>query len=409
DAGGDQSERLRNSECLHGRRQSRRGVLQRLRPLQHVPFPSGRSERCRVPLPARAVAGSFPVSSRRPGRPIETLHRYGYTAQRRGSFRHARIHGRFHGRAAGRRRLFPLVPARPDQSRCRRSAGRARATAAPVHRQTTARRAHILGDAQMRRPIFAALLLTGALAAQPLNPAKLLQPPTDAWPTYNGDYTGRRFSPLKQINQSNVNALNLAWARRFTAGGRGGVQIKATPLEVNGILYFAAPDNAWAVDARSGRELWHFTWETTGGLHIGNRGLGMYGDWLFFETPDCYLISLDAKTGKMRWNRQIAEVKREYFCWAAPFVIRNHVLVGVGGDSLDVPGYLESRDPETGQVQWRWNTTPRPGEPGAETWPSKESMEHGGGMTWHPGTDDPDLNLYYLGTGNPNPVYAPQS
>jgi alcohol dehydrogenase (cytochrome c) len=90
-------------------------------------------------------------------------------------------------------------------------------------------------------------------------------------------------------------------------------------------------------------------------------------------------------------------------------VIKNHIITGVGGDSLDVPGYLESRDPETGALQWRWNTTPRPGEPGAETWPSKVSMEHGGGMTWHAGTYDPELNLYYFGTGNPNPVYAPQS
>ena len=80
----------------------------------------------------------------------------------------------------------------------------------------------------------------------------------------------------------------------------------------------------------------------------------------------------------------------------------------MGGDSLDVPGYLESRDPETGQLQWRWNTTPRKGEPGAETWPNPEAMEHGGGMTWVPGTYDPELNLYYLGTGNPNPVMAGQ-
>src|SRR6185369_9143840 len=111
----------------------------------------------------------------------------------------------------------------------------------------------------MKHAVLAVLYLAGALAAQPLNPAKLLQPPTDSWPTYNGDYTGRRFSPLKQIDQTNVGTLNLAWTRRFTSGGgRGGgvgVQIKATPLEVNGILYFAAPDNAWAVDARSGREL----------------------------------------------------------------------------------------------------------------------------------------------------------
>jgi len=265
----------------------------------------------------------------------------------------------------------------------------------------------------MKQVVLATLFLAGTLAAQPLNPAKLPQPPTDSWPTYNGDYTGRRFSPLKQITQANVNTLNLAWTRRFAAGGGrgggGGVQIKATPLEVNGILYFATPDNAWAVDARSGRELWHYTWETTGGLHVGNRGFGMYGDWLYFETPDCYLVSLDAKTGKVRWNRQIADVKQEYFCGPAPMVIKSHIITGVGGDSLDVPGYLESHDPETGALQWRWNTTPRPGEPGSETWPSRTAMEHGGGMTWHSGTYDPELNLYYFGTGNPNPVYAPQS
>src|SRR5258706_7567435 len=137
------------------------------------------------------------------------------------------------------------------------------------------------------RILFAAFVIAGALAAQPLDPAKLLQPPTDTWPTYNGDYTGRRYSPLKQINASNVNTLNLAWARLFTAGGgRGGggaVQIKATPLEVHRILYFATPDNAWAVDARSGRELWHFDWPTKGGIHIGNRGFGMFCDWVDFE------------------------------------------------------------------------------------------------------------------------------
>jgi alcohol dehydrogenase (cytochrome c) len=90
-------------------------------------------------------------------------------------------------------------------------------------------------------------------------------------------------------------------------------------------------------------------------------------------------------------------------------VIRNHVVIGVGGDSLDVPGYLESRDPETGELQWRWYTTPRPGEPGSETWPDEYSMSHGGGMPWLPGSYDPELNLYYFGTGNANPVLSGQS
>lgn len=264
------------------------------------------------------------------------------------------------------------------------------------------------------KSLFFSLLLAATLTGQELDPAKLLKLPTDTWPTFNGDYSGRRHSPLSAINAGNVKGMTLAWVYRANTGpgapggGFGGIQIKATPLEVNGVLYFAAPDHAWAVDARTGRELWHYRWETKGGIHIGNRGFGMYGDWLYFETPDNFLICLNAKDGKERWHVEIADVKQEYFSTPAPVVIRNHVIVGVGGDSLDVPGYLESRDPETGNLQWRWNTTPRKGEPGAETWPNQDAMAHGGGMTWMPGTYDPELNLYYLGTGNPNPVMAGQ-
>ena len=179
---------------------------------------------------------------------------------------------------------------------------------------------------------------------------------------------------------------------------------------VNGILYFSTPDNAWAVDARSGRELWHYAWKTRGGIHIGNRGMGMYGSWLFFETPDNYLVSLDARTGKERWHKEIADLKQEYFSTPAPIIVGNHVLVGTGGDSLDVPGFLEAHDPETGDIQWKWWSAPlKKGDPGFETWPDEYSMRHGGGMTWIPGTYDPELHLYYLGTGNPNPVLTGRS
>ena len=263
-----------------------------------------------------------------------------------------------------------------------------------------------------------------------LDPALLQKQPTDAWPTYNGDYSGRRFSPLSQINQSNIKSLKLAWTFKAKTGetpgsqvgGEGpaptpgsggnpfGSSIKATPLMVNGVLYFSTPDNAWAVDALTGKEIWHYFWRTRGGIHIGNRGMGMYGNWLFFETPDNYLVSLDAKTGKERWHKEIADVKQEYFSTPAPIVVGNHVIVGTGGDSLDVPGFLESRDPETGDTQWKWWSEPmKKGDPGAESWPDEYSMRHGGGMTWIPGTYDPELGLYYIGTGNPNPVMAGQS
>jgi acido-empty-quinoprotein group A len=242
----------------------------------------------------------------------------------------------------------------------------------------------------------------GSASAQGLDPAALLKPPTDTWPTYNGDYSGRRFSTLDQINASNVNALTLGWVYRSNA------TIKSTPLEVNGILYFTAPDNVWAVDARYGRELWHYERKSEGD-HIGNRGVGMYKDWLYFTTPDAQLVSLNAKDGTLRWIVELADPKLGYFATMAPLVIRDHIIVGISGDVTDVRGYLQSVDPETGKLQWHWYTTPDPGQPGSETWPKdSDAILHGGGMTWMTGTYDPALNLLYWGTGNPNPVLAGQ-
>jgi alcohol dehydrogenase (cytochrome c) len=257
-------------------------------------------------------------------------------------------------------------------------------------------------------------LLPNVLIAQGLDPHKLSQTePTDTWPTYNGDYSGRRFSPLTQIQASNVHSLSLAWMYRVRiAGGPmrgvGEPDIKSTPLMVNGILYFTIPDHVYALDARTGLELWHYDWADKGGHLIGNRGLGMYGKWLYFMAPDGWFISLDATTGKERWRKKVADEKMQYFTTGAPMVVGHHVIVGVGGDAIDVPGYLEARDPDTGELQWRWNSEPAKGEPGSETWPNEAAMSHGGGMTWLPGTYDSQLNLLYWGTGNANPVMAGQ-
>ena len=247
--------------------------------------------------------------------------------------------------------------------------------------------------------------------AQMLNPAKLSQPPTDSWPTYNGDYSGRRFSPLSKINDSNIKSLSLAWVYRSNvAAGVFGGSIKATPLVVNGIMYFTLPDHVWAIDARTGREVWHYEWQSKGGIHIGNRGVAIYGNWLYFETPDCNLVSLTLKDGKERWHKPICDLDQMYFGSVAPVVVKNHILTGVSGDDLDIPGYLESHDPETGDLQWRWYVVPQKmGDPGSETWPNEDAMRHGGGMTWVPNTYDPELNLVYLGTGNPQPVIANKS
>ncbi len=255
------------------------------------------------------------------------------------------------------------------------------------------------------------LCLPVAASGQDVTPATIVKPPAGSWPTYNGDYSGRRFSSLDQINAGNVRDLALAWVYHANTGPGGspfGTEIKSTPLEVGGVLYFTVPDHAWAVDARTGREIWHYKWESQGGIHIGNRGVAIYGNWVFFEVPDNHLISLEKDTGKFRWAVEIADLAQEYFSTPAPLVVGNHVLVGVGGDSLDVPGFLEARDPEDGKVQWRWNSEPGKGEPGSESWPNVQAMSHGGGMTWLTGTYDPELNLLYWGTGNPNPVHAGQ-
>jgi alcohol dehydrogenase (cytochrome c) len=260
-----------------------------------------------------------------------------------------------------------------------------------------------------------ALLATAGAFGQMLDPASLalFKQPADVWPTYNGDYSGRRFSSLDQINQANVNSLKIEWAYRISGVGSqrgvGAPSIKSTPLMVKGILYFTIPDHVFAVNARTGDLLWKFDFEDHGGHLVGQRGVGMYGNWLYFLTPDGWFISLNAKDGTERWRHKVADEKLQYFTTMSAMIVKNHVLVGVGGDAMDVRGYLEAHDPETGAVQWRWWSEPQKmGDPGSETWPNQAAMDHGGGMTWLPGTYDPDLNLLYWGTGNANPVFAGQ-
>jgi alcohol dehydrogenase (cytochrome c) len=239
-----------------------------------------------------------------------------------------------------------------------------------------------------------ALALGVFAAAQSLDPATLLKPPADSWPTYHGDYTGQRHSALKQITPSNVHQMTLAWA--FQTGQNQ--QIKASPLLVDGVIYVTAPDNVWAVDARNGRQLWRYTHPMNDAFHIGQRGVAIYKDFVITTTPDAHLVALDSKTGKVRWNVVIADSKRGYWSTNAPLVIRNHLIVGVAGDFDNLPGILKSFDPETGKLQWTFHSTPGPGM----TTPASGGAT--GGQMWMTGTYDPALNLLFVGTGNPTPV-----
>ncbi len=255
----------------------------------------------------------------------------------------------------------------------------------------------------MRKLLLACACAAGLCAlgrAQGVDTATLLERLGASWPTHNGDYTGRRFSSLKQIDKTNVGSLARAWAFEPRQAA-----IKATPLMVDGVVYVSVPDNVWALDARTGKEIWHFS-RTSFGDHLASRGVTIFKNQVYFGTPDAHLISLDAKTGEPRWEVVVADWKFGYYISAAPLVVKDKLLVGMSGDQLDMPGFLEARDLNDGKLVWRWDAIPKPGEPGSETWPNKEVMAHGGGATWVQGVYDPSLNLTYWGTGNPHPVHA---
>ncbi len=249
----------------------------------------------------------------------------------------------------------------------------------------------ITGSFLLAAVLMALLLLSSPRGlAQNLDVEELLHPPADSWPGYHGDYTGRRHSPASQITPMNVGGLALAWAFQTNQS----VGIKSSPLLVDGVLYFTVPNNVWAVDARSGHMLWRYTYPPNQGHSIGHRGVAMYQGTLYFTTPECHLVALNAKDGSVRWIVEVADAKKGYWTTEAPLIVGNHVLVGVSGDFDNLTGYLRSIDANTGKTQWQWDSTPPAGTPNSTT----------GGMTWMTGTYDPALKMVYWGTGNPTPV-----
>ncbi len=239
--------------------------------------------------------------------------------------------------------------------------------------------------------IAAAAVASAPFHAQTVsvNPDSLGKAPVTSWPTFNGDYSGERYSTLKQIGPANVSRLKAKWVYRITdVGAQRGAPvpvIKCTPLMVDGVLYITIPDHVWALDARTGEQLWRYDWLDHGGHLVGQRGIGIWKSTVFFETPDNWLIALDANTGKELWKKNYADARKQYFSTSAPLIVKNHVIVGVGGDAMDMPGFLDSFDPATGELQWTWWSTPRKGDPALKTWPDEAASDHGGGMTWMPG------------------------
>src|SRR6202047_4672634 len=239
-----------------------------------------------------------------------------------------------------------------------------------------------------------------------VSPGELLaQPPGGNWLSYNGDYTGRRYSGLHQITHSNVNQLRAEWI--FHVPESSGLEV--TPVVYEGIMFVTSANDAFALDAQTGHLIWHYSRPITEGLiddasQHHNRGVGMLGSRIYLETDNAHLLCLDARSGHLLWDVPYAEGNKNYGATSAPLVVKNKVLVGTSGGDDGVRGFLAAFDVETGKLAWRFWTIPGPGEVGSESWPGKLYLR-GGGTTWMPGTFDAELNTVYWGTSNPSPDF----
>jgi len=231
-------------------------------------------------------------------------------------------------------------------------------------------------------------------------------PPAANWPSYNGDYTGRRFSSLKQITPGNVGQLRAQWV--FHA--RESDSLEVTPVVVNGIMFVTAANDAYALDAQTGRTIWHASRPITEGLiddasQHHNRGVGVWGSRVYMNTDNAHLLCLDARSGHLLWDVAYADWNKNYGATSAPLVVKGKVMVGTSGGDDGVRGFIAAYDAITGKLAWRFWTIPGPGEFGSESWPG-DSYLRGGGTTWMPGTYDPELNSLYWGTSNPSPDFS---
>ena len=233
----------------------------------------------------------------------------------------------------------------------------------------------------------------------------LAHPPAANWVSYNGDYSGQRYSSLSQINTSNVSRLRAAWV--FHAPNSSHLEV--TPLVVNGMMFVTAGNDAYALDARTGRVVWQHTRPISEGLiddasrHI-NRGVAVWRDRVFMETDNAHLLCLDARSGNLIWDVPYADWSKNYGATSAPLAVKDKILVGTSGGDDGVRGFVAAYDAMTGKLMWRFWTIPALGEPGSESWPGKSYLR-GGGTTWMPGTYDAELNTIFWGTSNPAPDF----
>lgn len=239
-----------------------------------------------------------------------------------------------------------------------------------------------------------------------VRPSDLLTSPIGAnWPSYNGDYTGRRYSSLGQITPKNVHQLRAEWVFHSPNSNL----LEGTPVVVDGLMFVGSANDAFAIGARTGRVIWRYSRPTTDGLvddasSHHNRGLAVLGSRLYMETDNAHLICLDARSGHLLWDVAYASGNKNYGATSVPLVLKDKVLVGTSGGDDGVRGFIAAFDAASGKEIWRLWTIPGPGEFGSSSWPG-DTYLRGGATTWMPGTFDPELNTLYWGTSNAAPDF----
>jgi alcohol dehydrogenase (cytochrome c) len=261
-----------------------------------------------------------------------------------------------------------------------------------------------------RLPILLALLASASLSAQ-VTYDRLLHADREPqnWLSYSGGYDGHRFSPLTQINRSNVKNLQLKWSYHplYAKNSNNQNKMENTPIVADGIMYTGTALEAVALDAVTGRQFWKLSRPLDPKAYYNayevNKGLAIAGDTLFWATVDCHLIAIDGKSGRIIWDKTLADFKKGYQYNVPPLVIKSMVILGPATNEAGANCWVAAYDVKTGKELWRFDTAPASAsDPAARSW-TGDSWKHGGSPIWNAGSYDPETNLTFWGTGNPNP------
>jgi len=245
--------------------------------------------------------------------------------------------------------------------------------------------------------------LAGSLAG--LTWDRIAHPQTGEWPTYHGQLGGNRYSALDRITPRNIGQLAPRWIFPIPNARH----LEVTPVVADGIMYVTNVNAAWALDAATGREIWHYerprskglSGDASGGI---NRGVALLGDRVFMVTDNAHLLALHRLTGALLWDTPMADSSKNYGATSAPLVVKDLVISGTSGGDEGIRGFLSAYSAATGERVWRFWTVPGPDDPAAATWVGR-AIEHGCASTWLTGTYDVETDTLFWPIGNPCPDF----